>query len=156
MVTSLSLLHGIRPSDFGISRLVKLSDNSTDTRRKYSPYAFPQIIDKLFPQVLIRKLSSGTLWLIANTLQTIPTIKTGSLKSDILPNWRLRPNLPSNPILHLLDGMEDLKSGTLTSKLETLSNPTMDSLTQLPFPQMPNTWPLEVKTKSSISGMWLI
>jgi len=86
MVTSLSLLHGIRPSDSGISRLVKLSDNSTDTRRKYSPYAFPQIIDKLFPQVLIRKLSSGTLWLIANTLQTIPTIKTGSPKSDILPN----------------------------------------------------------------------
>lgn len=94
--TSVFLLLGTRPLDYGIWRLVKLSDNSLDTRKKFSPSVSPLITDRLFLLVLIKKSNYGIPLLIANILPTPITIKTGFLKSDTLLNWRPKPNLPSN------------------------------------------------------------
>merc|ERR1712166_1045105 len=81
--TSVFLHHGTKPSDYGILKPERSSDNSLDTRKKYSPYASPPIIDKLFLLVLIRKLNYGTLLPIANIHLNLITIKTGFPKLDI-------------------------------------------------------------------------
>ena len=146
--TSVFLHHGTKLSDYGILKPERSLDNSLDTRKKFSPYASPPIIDKLSLLVLIRKLNYGTLLPIANIHLNLTTIKTGSPKLDILLIWSPQPNPTSTPTSPLSDGTEDSRFGTPISKLEILSNPIMAKLTQWLFPPTPNIWPPEVKTRS--------
>jgi len=115
-----------------------------------------QITDKLFLLVLINPSNYGTLLPNVNSPVKLKTTLNGSHVLDIHLSLNLKPKLTSNLTLPLLVGMEDLKFGTLTSKLDLPSNLTMDQSTLYLSPQTANILPQEEEINPSISGMLLI
>lgn len=119
-----------------------------DTPKKSSPVVSPLITDKLSPQELTKESNFGIPSLTANSLVKLTTTPNGFHVLDTVPSLKLKAKLLLTHISLQSVGMEDLKFGTLISKLEPLSNPMMDLLIPLLFPPIPNILPLEEETNN--------
>jgi hypothetical protein len=126
-----------------------------DTPEKSSPVVSPLITDKSSPPELINPSNYGIPLENVNSPVKLQTTLNGFLVLDIPLSSKLNPKLLSNPILPLSVGMEDLKFGTLTSKLDLPSNPMTDLSTPFLSPLIPNILPLEEEINPSIFGMLL-
>lgn len=124
-----------------------------DTPEKSSPVVFPQITDKSSPLELTKPSNYGTLLPNVNSPVKLLTTLNGYHVLDIPLSSKLNPKLHSNHISHLSDGMEDLKFGTLTSKLDLLLDLMTDLLTLFLSPLTLNILLLEEEINKSISGM---
>lgn len=127
-----------------------------DTPEKYSPVVSLPITDKSSLLELTNPSNYGTPLLTVNSPVKPPTTLNGYHVLDIHLSLKLKAKLPLNLTLPPLDGMEDLKFGTLTSKSDLPSNPMTDLSTLLPSPLTPNILPLEEEINLSIFGMLLI
>jgi hypothetical protein len=127
--------------------------DSLDIPKKYLPVVSLPITDKSSPLELIKASNFGTPLLNVNSPVNLTTTPNGSHVLDIPLSLKLKIKLLSNHISPLSVGMEDLKFGTLTSKLDLPSDPMMDLSTLLLFPLTPNILPLEEETNHSTFGM---
>lgn len=150
-----SQAHGIKPSDSGISKQEIPPVDLLATPKKSIQSLSPQIIDKSSPQELIEKSNSGTLLLIANIPQKKTIIMIGYHVSDIPLLLKLQINKTlSHPISPVLVGTEDWKFGAPISKLEPVSKLMNQTSTMLALLLMVYIWPLVVKIKKSMSGIF--